>query len=94
MSLTEILTAPGSRLRAFFQKRLPASRQFVTSRNRQVRARPVRGGEPDDPRLAGTAIDFRFRLHFPPPPGKPREPEEIAERLSVRVAWGGRSTAG
>ncbi len=80
MSLSRLLRAKSSALRALFQECLPHTRAFVTALNADLRTSPVSDANPLTPNLrglSGTAIDYRLRLYFGIP------------TISETVAWAG-----
>ena len=60
MSLTGLLGAKGSLLRATFQELLPGTSRFVESVNHELVAFPPNTERPADPGLSGTALDYRI----------------------------------
>ena len=82
MSLTGLLGAKGSLLRATFQELLPGTSRFVEGVNHELVAFPPNTERPADPGLSGTALDYRIRYYFEVTP-----PENtVARRGAAQMA--------
>lgn len=64
MSLTSLLRAKGSPLRATFQELLPDTPAFLRRVNDDLVSSPLNTKKPEDSSLSGMALDYRLRYYF------------------------------